>query len=414
MNQYIYMPDNHSTENNYINQLFEHHRIPGFLNYEIRTINDNKYIYYRIRYKTTLAVFMENMVCDDNKILQIISGIIYIMEISREYLLDYNRIIWSPDCIFIEIETGNMMFCYYPDNLEGNDIREFLTKLIQYAGKKNEESSVMIIQFYNCITDPFFDMNKLKDFKEKYILKQKKIYYDEPVERPDKMEEEDDRCSEHEEEKKEILAGGIMNIIIFVMGIANIVIIFLFVFQVIPYKYLPVMFVSLGILVTFLLMNPSFTKEENPDEIMEAYLKEEKNRIMNEDNVEKQACIIYGETSILSEYNMEQIVVEERRKELILTPVKKDKYKPVIPLEQGVVIGCMKENCDYVLAEREISRLHAKLYKKNFELYLLDLNSTNGTYLNGEQIICGKEYLLEEGDMVAFSRIEFYVTDKAF
>ena len=47
--------------------------------------------------------------------------------------------------------------------------------------------------------------------------------------------------------------------------------------------------------------------------------------------------------------------------------------------------------------------------KKPDGLYLLDLNSTNGTYLNGEIIESGRDYKLEEGDMVTFALTEFYV-----
>ena len=42
-------------------------------------------------------------------------------------------------------------------------------------------------------------------------------------------------------------------------------------------------------------------------------------------------------------------------------------------------------------------------------IYLLDLNSTNGTCLNGEPIEAGKDYKIEEGDLVAFAKCEYYV-----
>ena len=42
-------------------------------------------------------------------------------------------------------------------------------------------------------------------------------------------------------------------------------------------------------------------------------------------------------------------------------------------------------------------------------MYLLDLNSTNGTFLNDNAIISGKEYLLSEGDVVALSYMAIFV-----
>ena len=69
----------------------------------------------------------------------------------------------------------------------------------------------------------------------------------------------------------------------------------------------------------------------------------------------------------------------------------------------------MTEGCNYILREKGVSRMHAKLIGQEDGLYLLDLNSTNGTYINGERIESGKDYKLEEGDMVSFARSEYFV-----
>jgi pSer/pThr/pTyr-binding forkhead associated (FHA) protein len=53
--------------------------------------------------------------------------------------------------------------------------------------------------------------------------------------------------------------------------------------------------------------------------------------------------------------------------------------------------------------------MHAKLMKKEDGLYLLDLNSTNGTFLNGESLISGEDVKIEEGDIVAFAKCEYMV-----
>lgn len=53
--------------------------------------------------------------------------------------------------------------------------------------------------------------------------------------------------------------------------------------------------------------------------------------------------------------------------------------------------------------------MHAKLMHKEDGIYLLDLNSTNGTYINGELVDGGQDYKLEEGDLIAFAQSQFYV-----
>ena len=57
------------------------------------------------------------------------------------------------------------------------------------------------------------------------------------------------------------------------------------------------------------------------------------------------------------------------------------------------------------LQRRSISGLHAEFLTDNGELFLQDLRSTNGTYVNGERI--NDRVLVREGDMVQFADMPF-------
>jgi EAL domain-containing protein (putative c-di-GMP-specific phosphodiesterase class I) len=60
-----------------------------------------------------------------------------------------------------------------------------------------------------------------------------------------------------------------------------------------------------------------------------------------------------------------------------------------------------------VLASRNASKLHADLITNGEILAVRDLNSTNGTYVNGKRIT--SDTLLKEGDFVRFADMEFRV-----
>lgn len=68
-----------------------------------------------------------------------------------------------------------------------------------------------------------------------------------------------------------------------------------------------------------------------------------------------------------------------------------------IPPEQEIVIG-RSQKCDVCLSERKISRKHAKIQDKQEGHILLDLGSTNGTYLNGQRV--EQAVPLKAGDML--------------
>ncbi|RJQ43108.1 MAG: FHA domain-containing protein [Anaerolineaceae bacterium] len=53
---------------------------------------------------------------------------------------------------------------------------------------------------------------------------------------------------------------------------------------------------------------------------------------------------------------------------------------------------------DLIISDPEISRRHARIFKKNDRYFLEDLNSTNGTFYSGKRI--GKPVQLKNGDLI--------------
>ena len=58
---------------------------------------------------------------------------------------------------------------------------------------------------------------------------------------------------------------------------------------------------------------------------------------------------------------------------------------------------------------RGVSRRHARLLREGSAVYLMDLNSTNGTRLNGEPLSGGVEKRLRDGDEVLLGKLRLYV-----
>lgn len=69
----------------------------------------------------------------------------------------------------------------------------------------------------------------------------------------------------------------------------------------------------------------------------------------------------------------------------------------------STVIGRVS-GCDIALPfSHQISRRHAKIEFKNNQYYLVDLNSSNGTLLNGRRITAGEEYVLKPEDRITIA-----------
>ena len=90
----------------------------------------------------------------------------------------------------------------------------------------------------------------------------------------------------------------------------------------------------------------------------------------------------------------------------------------VFHLEDELLIGRADPNMDtqpdldlipYGAVEQGVSRRHAKIRRVDNTLTLIDLESTNGTYLNGQRLLPNQPRMLRDGDEVRLGRLVMHV-----
>ena len=70
-------------------------------------------------------------------------------------------------------------------------------------------------------------------------------------------------------------------------------------------------------------------------------------------------------------------------------------------------IGKERRKVDFVIDNSSVSRTHAKIRIRAGEFFVLDLGSTNGTYVNGSKLTPNQETKLNNGDKIKISDEEF-------
>lgn len=88
-----------------------------------------------------------------------------------------------------------------------------------------------------------------------------------------------------------------------------------------------------------------------------------------------------------------------------LKALDEEQYQTIIITEFPFFIGKLKKNVDYCLKKEVISRYHAKLTLEENRYYLTDLNSMNGTFLNGTALQTYEKMEIKNNDEIAFANI---------
>jgi DNA-binding response OmpR family regulator len=69
-------------------------------------------------------------------------------------------------------------------------------------------------------------------------------------------------------------------------------------------------------------------------------------------------------------------------------------------LDRDVITLGRGDECDVVVPERQISRVHMRIRREATGYFLEDLDSKNGTFVNGRQVLPGALVLLQDGDEI--------------
>ena len=85
------------------------------------------------------------------------------------------------------------------------------------------------------------------------------------------------------------------------------------------------------------------------------------------------------------------------------------KVKEYYPLEDLVSLGRGNDN-KIIIKDPYVSKNHLKIVEDEGNYYLEDLNSANGTYLNGDKIMDVIE--LKNGDRIRIGQVEFLYVNR--
>ncbi len=349
--------DNHSNDKlRYQYQIIINKNLEGLLKVSLHSFNGELGLYYEISSMQSITKWFMKEKVNQKWMENLMDALQVALWSLEEYLMDSRNLVLHPDCIFQDMESDKIRFLYLPYLVEEKepDMESFLSFLVENADEKEPDTIEALYDIYS------MKETMQEEFDIKTFLNLWK-----------KHKKNNSMSDVLEEVKNEEIKVQLDN------------------------KKEPMRKVNSGRDIAELLLgkyrHPK-TEEQKTCMAMESWeYKGEKQANKEEEHNGK---TIYAE-------------VDPQERENKLYGNGKQNRK-VINLEMlPIVIGKKKGLADVVLTDATISRMHARITKEGEQMYLEDLNATNGTYKNGVRLKPYERVEILIEDEIKLGKLEF-------
>jgi len=366
--------------------------------------NGARFLLYDVTSRKTLRDLWEGKALDEDDMRGLLQEVVHILRECDRYLLDRNKIILRSELIFCDLDSVRYFFFYDPylmsenaENLKG--LAEFLVERADYGKESGVEFAYRI---YEAVHSPNFTIRTLENCLE---------YRPAQIETPDKYEaregtalkpvelpEDGEACDSEEitrDDRRTNLGRAlftklILGISVLVLGL---VVFFYLQFELAWREQVLLAGAGVaGLAAAFICIVELFRRRRSAGIESAADELEEDAGAMVAENVSDKTVFLRPE-EYMSGRGLQGMGAQ------------KDLW---IPLERlPCTIGRKSDLVDYQLTEETISRIHARFSKEGTHIYLTDLHSTNGTYINGIRLEPERQVALRVGDQIAFGKMNF-------
>ena len=418
--------------------------IPSLLKCRIQGMDGRFLVYFDITSKQALSVLYEEKKMGVEDLRLIFGGFVKAMEDAAEYLMNPGQFIISPEYIYTDIEKQEIYFCMMPGYEK--DIKEQFQFLTEYILPKiDHQDQDAVILGYGVYKRAMEDSFHLEHIKEELYKTQGQ--QGTTTTKAEQMKTESEQRQESEDfnpeeegfwgneeinqefvrdgEKSKRLSlpqktGVIVLAAILLCGIAAITLM-----GYLPYLETGTILGIIIVLVACVMLFVYVSKIKKKPGALRQGREEERDKpkgitgkVPTDQTDQSQNTIKsvvkstnkpvvkssqlhadYGETVVLSAgavFGPASLVSKEP-----------GELATIYINEDLTVIGKLETACDAVISLPTVSRIHAKIRKKEDAYYLTDMNSRNGTAVNGRLLLPDEEYQLEPEDEVDFAQARY-------
>lgn len=369
-------------------KMMEKNRMKGVLPSKTRMEDGIEYLYLEVGNRRSLVDIYKDKEMDLEEMTRIFQGLLPILEELRNYLLSEKMVLFDPEYIYEE-EDGNYCIVILPWQDERPNFRKMAEFFLEKINHKDENGVNAAYHFYRQQSQGSFSLSQFIPVleKENILKRQKKNKEHIPVVSQPKDWKLDEIEEANKEEDMEEENGASRNWKYIFLILAFLAIGAQFI-NIIPDRIkLSCMAISvLFLIVFFVLLIPKKEK-----------VKEEKKNTVVEAEEEWEV----GETLFFENKEMEESWKLQWKE--------RGRQKQVILEEFPCKVGKIKEEVSVVINDVSVSRVHCQFVKKENKIAIMDLNSTNGTFLNGMPLGNGEMIEIEKNDEILIGKVKVLV-----
>ena len=413
--------------------------IPAILHCRLQNLDGKQMFYYEITSRQALFSYYEEKMFTAKDLRMLFRGFAGAVEQMAEYLMNPEQLLIRPEYIYLDIEKKEVFFCCLPG--EEREVQAQLRDLMEYLLPKldHEDQEAVLLGYgvYRKILEPGF---QLEDIKEAIYHEEQKVHQEPPVpeREPEEPEEAEERREilEDEDFMKEEKTGSKRRktdrksetgtaLLPWMAGCGAAILLMGAVLAASLTGYLP--WIPAEKIMGFgaaafgaggfaawaagkrrkkqdktAPWKEKVKKEAAPYEPAARGGDELPERIQKMPQPEKESGPreeIFGETVALSAGFVSGPASLVSREPGELATIYLDR--------EFTVVGKMPGAADAVIPVPTVSRVHARIREKDGEYYLADLNSRNGTSVNGTMLQNEEEYRLQDEDEVDFAQARY-------
>ncbi len=347
--------------------------IKGLLPCTLRYINCDAFLYYDITSKHAITQLFSKRVIDRAWLKDFVWSISQITNELDRFLLDIQNIVWHPQQIYQDLEENIFYYIYIPYYDGTDDFLSLLEFVIEHVDYDDTPLVECVYKMYEQCEKSMGDYLQGQIHRDIQMLDKESIYTVTPIDKSRQADTPNNApASPHlaEEASTDIFDREQASL---------------------PEEEVP------------LLKKGLFARIENRKQRQRK--KREDHRILQTQTLAGKPAV--AETSYYEDPELgETIYIEEEveEKEHVFGLFSSEGERISLITSADFAIGKRKEECDLVLEDISVSRLHARILTDGGRMYLEDLNSTNGTYKNGLRLLPYERRLLEAEDEIRLGK----------